>query len=178
MKNKVTRERLVEEFDYDPETGLFTRHDGTTKNMNETCWGYFRIKMDGKGFQAHTLAWLYVYGEIPEQQIDHINLDKLDNRIANLRLATSSQQMANNRIKRTNTSGAKGVVIRKRSKPYDAAVIVNGKYLFQGAFATLDEAAHAYNKAAIHYFGDFAVLNPIGQDKASLPTSIPTGEKA
>lgn len=166
MKNKLTVERLKEEFLYDPETGIFTRHDGTTKGMGQTCWGYYRIKIGGKGFQAHSLAWLYVYGEIPEKQIDHINMDKLDNRIANLRVATSSQQTANVRLKRTNTTGAKGVRIQpRRSKPYDALITIDGKMKYLGSYLTLDEASHEYNKAAIHYFGEFACLNPIGQDK-------------
>lgn len=165
MPNELTSEELKSLFHYDPETGVFTRKGGGRPKVGCVSHGYLIIWTAGKKYRAHVLAWLYVHGEIPSVQVDHINLDKLDNRIGNLRLATSSQQTAHMRMKQTNSSGAKGVVVRKRSKPYDAAVHVNGKYIFLGAFATLDEAAHTYNKAAIEHFGEFAVLNPIGQDK-------------
>ena len=96
---------------------------------------------------------------------DHINLDKLDNRKStNLRQCTTSQNGANRGKNKNNTSGYKGVYLINdisRKKRWCARIQVNRKYIFLGNYETAKEAAVAYNKAAIKYFGEFARLNPI-----------------
>jgi hypothetical protein len=165
----LTQEQLKKSLRYEPETGLFysritNKSDPFTAKNN---WGYILIKTHGRTYRAHRLAWLYVYGEFPELQIDHINGVPDDNRIENLRIATLAENMRNLRKKRTGaTSQFKGVSRRKGSEKWQAAIRVPGrkhqKHL--GNFDCEHEAAHAYNKAAIEHFGEFAVLNPVGYD--------------
>jgi HNH endonuclease len=71
--------------------------------------GYRQIHIDGRFHLAPNVVWLFVHGEWPVRGLDHINLDPADNRIANLRLATTSESAANRRRPRNNTSGKKGV---------------------------------------------------------------------
>ena len=82
----VTQNRLKEIFTYDKSTGIFFRVKGTRKVGYVNTKGYIRISVDGKGYFAHHLAWLYVYGIFPETTIDHINHVRTDNSIDNLRL--------------------------------------------------------------------------------------------
>jgi hypothetical protein len=101
-KKNLTAERLRELVDYDPETGKFTwTRNRAYKALGGTAAGYLntngyaRITIDSVSHAAHRLAWLHVYGEWPKASIDHINRNRQDNRIANLREATQSEQNAN-----------------------------------------------------------------------------------
>lgn len=113
--------------------------------------GYRAIKINGKTFKAHRLAWLHYYGEWPKGQIDHINRVRDDNRIENLRDVTRSQNQQNVSIRRTNTSGAKGVYFFKGTGKWHARICVNGKQKHLGFFNDLRLAASAYSEAAAKY---------------------------
>jgi len=93
--------------------------------------------------------------------VDHINGNKLDNRRANLRLATPSQNQANAKKSKNNTSGFKGVSWHASSQKFQARLCFNRKLIALGLFKTAIEAAYAYNKAAVLYFGEFAKLNKL-----------------
>lgn len=173
-RDLLTQEQLQSLLSYDADTGVFTWLRSTrnrrpdlvgTQAGSDAGRGYLSIQISGSHYFAHRLAWLYVHGVMP-LMIDHINGVPSDNRIENLRVANKSTNNANTGLSRRNTTGAKGLM-RGRGKDgaFYARIVKGGKTVHIGKFPTKDEAAHAYNKAAIRLFGDFAVLNPIGVDK-------------
>lgn len=91
--------------------------------------------------------------------VDHIDHDGLNNRRANLRPVTNSQNLANSRKQARNTSGYKGVTWSKKYKVWVAHIVVNQRQRHVGQFATAEEAAHAYDAAAREAFGEYANVN-------------------
>lgn len=163
MREDLTRKRLMEVLDYNPETGVFTRLVG--KGAGQPVAGsqvgrYSQHRIDGTRYQAHVLAWLYVYGEYPRSEIDHENRNKSDNRIANLRCATRSLNMGNITEPRHNTSGVKGVCFDNANGRWMAYINIHKKFKNLGRYGTIAEAQSAYNKAARDHFGEFATLSP------------------
>lgn len=104
-----------------------------------------------------------------KDEIDHINMDTLDNRRANLRACSRSQNMANSKKRSHNTSGYKGVNWHVPSKAWAARIGVENKRIFLGYFNTPEEAAKAYDLAARKYFGDFSRLNEALQPENTKP---------
>jgi hypothetical protein len=109
-----------------------------------------------KNYAAHRLAWAHFYGEWPVVGIDHINGNPSDNRIANLRLASQTQNMRNSRRRSNNTSGVKGVSWAKRQRKWYAYINVGGRMRSLGLFSALGDAVAARRAAALHHFGEFA----------------------
>lgn len=159
----VTQEYLKEHFFYQEETGLFFRKQKKPNSQEigkpytkDNGSGYIKFCVCGSLRYAHRMAWLYVYGEIPEKNIDHINGNRSDNRIANLRLVNQSENTANSRKSKANTSGRKGVTWRKDINKWSAQIMVNYKHVSLGVYDDLEEAANAYKQAAQRYFGEYA----------------------
>lgn len=158
----LTIDRLRELLTYDPATGLFYWRKprpfcSTGKAAGGvTPYGYIRIVIDGRPHQAHRLAWFYTYGFWPEQEIDHINGDRSDNRLRNLREATPSQNQANKAMRRDNASGVKGVTWDKARGKWKAMISVNCKTINLGRFDDIEAAATAYAAAASAHFGPYA----------------------
>lgn len=155
----LTAEYLRNYMNYDPETGEFSykSRQGTRSARaicGKTLHGYRKISIKRQHYPAHRLAWLYVYGEFPNGYIDHINLDKTDNRIANLRVATPAQNNANTRHR--GLSGFKGVTWHKQCKRWQAAIKVNGKNHHLGLFDSAEAAHTVYCRAAEKHYGEFA----------------------
>ena len=148
---------------YAPETGLFTwlkRRNGV-KSMTAGytgCDGYVSIRINGKLYKAHRLAWFYVQGCWPSAHIDHINGDPSDNRLSNLREATHSENLRNVPIWGSNTSGYKGVSFSKVRNKWRAQIRFCNKRLTLGHFETPEDAYAAYCKAALIHHGSFANL--------------------
>lgn len=146
---------------YDPDTGLFYWTVPRPKiRVGEVAGslhykGYVIIELYGVPYFAHRLAWFYVTGKWPKNQIDHINRERADNRFANLREATHGQNRANSRT--TNRHGFKGVTFHKwlKEKPYSAQITFKKKVIYLGCYATAKEAHDAYKKAAIKMHGEF-----------------------
>jgi hypothetical protein len=120
--------------------------------------GYWRLKIDGRHYRAHRLAWLYEFGHFPAGDIDHKNHNRSDNRIDNLRLATKSQNNANAPLQSNNSTGFKGVSWNKRDKKYIASIKFRGKTVRKSC-GTAEEAARIYDYCARRLFGEFAQTN-------------------
>lgn len=156
--------RFQEFIDYDPLTGQFIWKkvlsnrvkSGSICARNVDSKGYQRLCFDGKQYRAHRVAWAMVHGEMPSLQIDHINGNKLDNRIDNLRLATNAENSRNVGLKKNNTSGITGVTYHARAKKWLAQIVVNRKNHYIGLFDNKSDAAAARQAAQIKYFQNFA----------------------
>ena len=117
--------------------------------------GYLVIVINGLVYWGHYLAWYMHYGVWPSRQVDHRNLKPLDNSIDNLRLATMTEQRANQRVRRDSIVGLKGVQ-RTPEGRYRARIRRNGKSHYLGNYDTAEEAHAAYEKAAQTMFGGYA----------------------
>jgi Demerecviridae HNH endonuclease len=163
---QLTQARLRQLLHYDPKTGVFTRlmDTGGGRFKAGTVAGcsngrYREIWIDGERYSEHRIAWMWMMGSFPREQIDHKNLNKKDNRWTNLREATISQN-AMNRPTRAR-SGAKGVnfiVNGKKAgrKRWRAVITEGGKIHRLGTFLTREEAKAAYDAAAARLHGEFA----------------------
>ena len=160
----ITHKELKELLSYDPDTGDFWWKESapgrTTKkpaggiSKGRHVGQYRQLMIDGKKYMASHLAWFYVHGEWPEHEMDHINHNPLDDRITNLRPCTHSENQANKRIQKNNTSGVKGVTWVKSRNRWQVAVGRKGGFV--GQYKTIEEAMEAYEKASRERFGDFA----------------------
>jgi hypothetical protein len=154
---RLSLARLREVLSYDPHTGIFKWRIRLSPNAmpgtvagNMISQGHWRIRIDGQTYYAHQLAWLYHYGVPPSGLLDHKNTLMFDNRIANLRPATSSQN-AMNRNPRTRFKGVKFQYGR-----YHASIRSgNNERPYLGSFATAEEAHAAYCAKASELHGDF-----------------------
>jgi len=150
----ITQESLKSIVEYDKETGLFARKNGAKFGFNDA--GYLRAEIGFKNYYLHRLAWLYEYGSFPKGHIDHINGDKTDNRICNLREATRSQNLCNVAKTKRNTSGIKNVSFHKESQKWRVVVSVNGKNKSFGLYDDIELAELVSIEAKNKYHGDFA----------------------
>lgn len=156
----LTAEMVRSLLHYDPITGLFARRVKTNNAVligvraGSKVNGYIFIKIFGIRYAAHRLAWLLVYGIWPIGRIDHINRIGSDNRIANLREATASQNTANSACRSDNDSGLKGVALHTSGR-WRARCRVNGVAHHLGMFDTKEEAHAAYVAFASKAFGPY-----------------------
>ena len=147
---------------YDPLTGFFTwkvNRKGSAKIGMKAGWrhggGYVALRVDNHEYLAHRLAWALHYGEPPEDaQIDHINGNRSDNSIANLRLASHSENCWNSKARSHNKSGIKG--IRKRGSKWHVRIRHNGITYWLGSYDTPEKAKAAYDAAALKCHGEFS----------------------
>jgi len=149
----LTQAELKSQLLYYKDTGMFIwlKLGNTAGYVDKD--GYRIIKLNQKSYRAHRLAWFYVYGVWPSKQIDHIDNNKLNNAISNLREATQSQQNANRPALNRNLLGIKG--IRKHGKKYQALICKDKKQIVIGLFDTVEEADYAYRKKALELYGEY-----------------------
>lgn len=147
---------------YDELTGIFTWINPTGKRAkagdklgSNTKTGYFDTQIFGQRYYLHRLAWLYVHGVMPSKHIDHINGDKSDTRIINLRECDRSQNLQNTKKRTDNTSGYKGVSWHKQLQRWAVRACINGKYKHLGLFHDIEEARQCYERHATQNHGQF-----------------------
>lgn len=175
----LTVEQLRALLHYDPDTGFFRWREGIDHwraglpagtlykqrpsgpsrvaiGIGTTSENKYKvIGVRKRVYRAHRLAWLYIYGEWPDGEIDHINGDPTDNRIVNLRVATLAENSRNRGLRADNTSGIKGVSWSKKSNRWLAHLGHNGKLLHLGLFDTIEEAKAVREEAARRLQGQF-----------------------
>ena len=175
-KVSITAERLRELLNYDPKTGEFRwrvsfangRHIGDIAG-SQTMHGYRAIRINGRCYYEHRLAWLYQMGFWPSGGLDHININRVDNRLSNLRESTQSLNLANSPVRVDNSSGFKGVSWNKRRNKRHAAINA-GMRIHLGYFDKPHLAYAAVCLAARKRFGEFArVYEP---DQLIIPRKV------
>jgi len=166
----LTHDELKSIFSYDPFAGHFlwkhrndvpawwnTKYAGKRAGSLD-AYGYVVLRINARTFKAHRIAWFYVIGEMPKTdvEIDHINGNRLDNSIANLRLANDLQNAANSGVRRDNISGVKGVSWHRRAGKWQAQINECGRRTSLGYFDKISDAAIAYQERAKIVHGEFA----------------------
>ena len=148
--------RLKDLMYYNPDLGIFTWLKGVKKGKKagtRESSGYIKIKIDGKDYKAHRLAFLYMYGFMPDE-IDHINHDKTDNRILNIRSVTHAENCKNLKKSKNNTSGLNGISYDKTNNLWRSRITVNGKAIYLGRRRSFFDACclrkSAENKYGFH----------------------------
>jgi hypothetical protein len=151
-REEVTSELVRHLLDYDPLTGILRWRDSPRRNVKKgdiAGWvdrGRLRIGICNRNFHAGNIAWLHFYGEWPKFEVDHRNRNALDNSIANLRDVPAALNCQNKGMKKTNTSGFRGVT--KEKKSWRVQICVDKINYRLGRYPTPELAAGAYRIAA------------------------------
>ena len=144
--------QLREAFTYDPNSGDLVRKSTGRPSKGLDAYGYIQLGYRKKMYKAHRLIWAIVYGEFPKGQIDHINGNRSDNLLCNLRVVTQQQNLYNKQIHKNNSSGFTGVCWNKKCSKWQSSISVKGSNIYLGVFDCPEEAHLAYIKAKfIHH---------------------------
>lgn len=164
----LTAERIREAFSYDPNTGVIRWRNSDKYNQNRKghvagclhkATGYWFVSLGGVKIKGHQVAWACYYGVLPDHDIDHEDLDKVNNRIKNLRPSNKSNNGANRPPQKNNTSGYKGVFWHKGAAKWMVQIKVRDRLIYGGLFKTKKAAAQHYDVLAEEHFGEHARLN-------------------
>ena len=155
-RKDLTQEELKNILVYDEDTGVLTRISTGKVGGSIQKTGYISISIRNEKYYAHRIAYLYVMGVWPENHIDHINMNRSDNRWVNLRPATHKENLNNRSKPSHNTSGFKGVSFRSDTKKWEAYIHVDGKKITLGSHKDKQCAVDARIEASKKYHGEFA----------------------
>ena len=148
---KLTQERLKQVVSFEPTTGIFIRilkakRAVVGKELGyKKSNGYIALSIDGQKYFAHRIAWLYVYGEFPKHDIDHIDGDRTNNKIKNLRDVSRTENLQNLKIAKSHnkSTGVLGAYLHNCGK-FMSRIKVNKKDVYLGLFDTVEQAQQAY----------------------------------
>lgn len=150
---KPTQKEVIDLFDFDVTSGIFTRKTSVAKNTkagDTVGWlngcGYLNVRINRKVYKVHQIVWLYVTGNWPNGVIDHINRIKTDNRFENLRDTTITVNNLNRDVRKDSKTGIPNVTWRERDKCFYASCRRNGKLNYIGKFQTVEDASFAVDK--------------------------------
>jgi hypothetical protein len=162
-KDTVPVSRVKELLSYDADTGIVSRKIGVGNrwpagplNTMPNSAGYLRVRIDGARCFVHRLVWVIATGAYPVGDIDHINCNKADNRLSNLRQARRSENCCNKPARKDNKAGVKGIHWDKKQKAWRAEIEFEGRRFHLGSFRSAEDAAEAYRYAALERHGRFA----------------------
>jgi len=157
----LNQELLKELVDYNPDTGVFAwkkirrgvscnKKVGTVKPN-----GYIVVLINRKLYRLHRLAWLYMTGKWPDNEIDHINGNRADNRFCNIRQATKAENNWNKKVRKDSTTGIKNVLYYPNYQTYYVKITANNVSHSFGPFKTKDEAASVAKEKRIEIHKNF-----------------------
>lgn len=156
MRINLTASFVRSILDFDAKTGVFTWRPGYHRSVvagrvagRVNGKGYATISIKNNHYQSHRLAWLHFYGEWPSGQIDHINRNKLDNSIKNLRVVTASENCLNRDQPKSKYSNERGVTFHKSNNKWQAQICLPGRNgsTYIGSFESKEDAVLAYKEA-------------------------------
>ncbi len=163
QEHKITGSTLEMFFEYRPETGEFIRKLPTNPRSRpgtpvtaKNDEGYTVITLMGARLRAHRVAWAWMTGQWPQEDIDHRNGDRADNRFVNLREANRSQNLQNAGLRSSNKTGYKGVHFCHQRQKFVAQIKINKRNTGLGRFQTLEEAVAVRLAAEKEHYGEFA----------------------
>ncbi len=157
LEAKMTQSQLKSYLHYNPNTGIFTRiNNYHTRFIGKTAGslnslGYIKISINNKSYAAHRLALLYEFGELPTNEVDHIDHNRSNNKITNLRIVSRTINNRNKTFQKNNTSGTMGVRWHKSSKRWRAEIKVQGKKIHLGAFKIIEDAKKCRKEGIAKY---------------------------
>lgn len=140
---------ILKNFDYDSKSGDLLRvlTGGARSKSGTNCNGYLRSGVDGDLVYNHRISWAHYYREQPPEFIDHIDGNRRNNKIDNLRACTLSENQMNRKLNSNSTTGYTGVSFMKNKRKFKATIYKNSKPIYLGIYETAEEASKAYQKA-------------------------------
>lgn len=165
-RNVLSQNKVKEYFTYDGHNLIWKISLSNRIKIGDVagtkCDKYYRVRINKIRYMIHCLIWIYNYGDIPEYHVvDHKDGNTFNYSLENLQLLNEHNNTIKQKIRKSNTSGYKGVYYRKDINKWCATITYKRKKYPLGNFENKEIAALEYNKAAISFYGEHAVLNAI-----------------